>query len=67
RTAKVHLPGYKQGTVMLNVLSADLNKVYWRSAMQGINDLEQIKEDETGERLQSVLGIMMGDFPSAGR
>jgi hypothetical protein len=67
RAAKVNLPGYKQGTVMLNVLSADLKKVYWRSAMQGINDLDKIQEDKTGKRLQSVLGIMMGDFPPAGR
>jgi hypothetical protein len=67
RAAKVNLLGYKQGTVMLNVLSADLKKVYWRSAMQGINDLDKIQEDKTGERLQSVLGIMMGDFPPAGR
>lgn len=67
RAAKVNSPGYKKGTVMLNVLSADLKTVYWRSALQGINDLEKIQDDKTGERIQSVLGIMMGDFPPAGR
>jgi hypothetical protein len=67
RGAKVNSLPYKQGTVMLNVLSADLEKVYWRSAMQGIKDLEKMQDDKTGERLQSVLGIMMGNFPPAGR
>lgn len=67
RAAKVNPPRYKQGTVMLNVISADLQKVYWRSAMQGINDLEKMQDDKTGERMQSVLDIMMGNFPPAGR
>ncbi|ABM04819.1 predicted lipoprotein [Psychromonas ingrahamii 37] len=64
--AKVNFPGYKQGTVMLNVLSADLKKVYWRSAMQGIKDLEKMQDDPTGKKIQSILGIMMGNFPPAG-
>jgi|GEM_PF-2477191 len=67
RAVKVNSPRYKQGTVMLNVISADLKKVYWRAAMQGIKDLEKMQDDKTGERMQSVLDIMMGNFPSAGR
>ncbi|MFT7053852.1 MAG: hypothetical protein ACJAU1_001409 [Psychromonas sp.] len=67
RAARVNSPHYKQGTVMLNVLSADLKKVYWRSAMQGLTDLDKMPNDKTGERMQSVLAIMMGNFPPAGR
>lgn len=64
---KVNSPRYKQGTLMLNVLSADLKKVYWRSAMQGVTDLDKMQNDITSARMQSVLGIMMGNFPPAGR
>jgi hypothetical protein len=64
---KVNSPRYEQGTLMLNVLSADLKKVYWRSAMQGVTDLEKMQGDITSERIQSVLDIMMGNFPPAGR
>lgn len=67
RAAKVNPPRYTQGTVMLNVISADLKKVYWRSAMQGLKDLEKMPDDKTGERMQSVLGFMLGNFPPAGR
>jgi len=67
RAIKPNSPRYKQGTVMLNVISADLKKVYWRSAMQGIKDLDKMPDDKTGERIQSVLNIMMGNFPPAGR
>ena len=67
RAAKVNPPRYTKGTVMLNVISADLKKVYWRSAMQGLQDLEKMPDDKTGERMQSVLDIMLGNFPPAGR
>ncbi|MFT6927091.1 MAG: hypothetical protein ACJAZP_002720 [Psychromonas sp.] len=67
RSAKANPARYRQGTVMLNVLSADLKKVYWRSAMQGVKDLDKMPSDKTDERIQSVLNIMMGDFPTAGR
>jgi len=67
RAIKANSPRYKQGTVMLNVISADMTKVYWRSGMQGVVDLEKMQDDKTGEKMQSVLNIMMGNFPPAGR
>lgn len=58
---------YKKGTLLLNVLSKDLKKVYWRSAMQGFDDLADTQDSDRSAKMQSVLQIMMGDFPQAGR
>ena len=60
-------PRYRKGTLLLNVLSKDLKKVYWRSAMQGFVDLADTQDANRSAKMQSVLQIMMGDFPQAGR
>jgi len=63
----VNDPRYRKGTLLLNVLSKDLKKVYWRSAMQGFVDLANMQDDNRSVKMQSVLQIMMGKFPQAGR
>jgi hypothetical protein len=66
------LPGmakfdYKKGTFLLTVLDSELNKVYWRSAVQGFVDLEKERQAANNLPIQNILGIMMGGFPKAGR
>jgi len=65
--SRVNDPRYKKGTVLLNVVSKDLKKVYWRSAMQGFVDLAKTQDGERSVRMQAILQIMMGRFPQAGR
>ncbi|MCW8996521.1 MAG: DUF4136 domain-containing protein [Psychromonas sp.] len=62
----VSKPGYKKGTLLLAVLNADLNKVYWRSALQGFAGLETEMQDVNSMRMQSILAVMLGGFPKAG-
>lgn len=59
--------GYGKGTLLLEVLDAELKKVYWRSALQGFVDLEKDRQDINGVRMQNILEIMLGGFPKAGR
>lgn len=59
--------GYKKGTFLLTVLDAQLKNVYWRSAVQGLVDLEKDRQDVNSVRMQNILEIMMGGFPKAGR
>lgn len=63
----VNDPRYRKGTLLLSVISNDLKKVYWRSAMQGFVDLANMQDENRSEKMQSVLQIMMGKFPQAGR
>ncbi|WP_372881603.1 DUF4136 domain-containing protein [Psychromonas sp.] len=63
----IDAPRYRKGTFLLNVISKDLKKVYWRSAMQGFVDLADTQDANRSAKMQSVLQIMMGDFPQAGR
>ena len=60
-------PRYEKGSLLLSVMSADLSAVYWRSALQGLVDLEKGINDPSNERMQSILSMMMGRFPQAGR
>ena len=58
---------YEKGSVLLAVLDTRLEQVYWRSAMQGFVDFEKDEKDDRTDNMQTVLGMMMGDFPQAGR
>jgi len=58
---------YEKGSVLLAVLDTRLEQVYWRSAMQGFVDFEKDKNDDDTDKMQTVLGMMMGGFPQAGR
>lgn len=58
---------YAKGSFLLAVLDTELDQVYWRSAMQGFVDFEKDKNDDRTENMQVVLGMMLGDFPKAGR
>lgn len=60
-------PRYEKGSLLLSVMSADLSAVYWRSALQGLVDLEKGINDPGNDRMQSILSMMMGRFPQAGR
>jgi len=61
------LPGgkahYSKATFMLSVLDAELQKVYWRAALQGA-DLE--KEPQR-RYIQALLQVMLSGIPDAGR
>lgn len=67
RKTAVTDPRYAKGTFLLSVLDNELKKVYWRSALQGFVDLEKDQQAGNSERMQHILGIMMGGFPKAGR
>ncbi|MFT5758597.1 MAG: hypothetical protein ACI9LM_003343 [Alteromonadaceae bacterium] len=58
---------YAKGSLLLAVLDAKLEQIYWRSAMQGFVDFEKDKQDENTDKMQTVLSMMIGDFPKAGR
>jgi hypothetical protein len=58
---------YAKGSFLLAVLDARLEKIYWRSAIQGFVDFEKDKQDENTDNMQIVLSMMMGNFPKAGR
>ncbi len=58
---------YKKGTFLLTVLDSELQKVYWRAALQGYSDLETKSSAANSARMQKILGIMLGGFPQAGR
>ena len=60
-------PIYKQGTLLLTVLDSQLEKAYWRSALLGFVDLEDLLDAPDQERMQVILDSMMGGFPKAGR
>ena len=59
--------GYQEGTLLLTVLDTGLQKVYWRSAVLGLVDLEKEQQDIYSDRMQRILEIMLGGFPKAGR
>lgn len=58
---------YEKGSLLLAVLDTELQTIYWRSAMQGFVDFEKDKENQSTDNMQIVLGMMMGNFPEAGR
>ncbi len=58
---------YAKGSLLLAVLDTKLDQIYWRSAMQGFVDFEKDKHDDSVDDMQTVLGMMMGGFPKAGR
>lgn len=58
---------YAKGSLLLTVLDNKLDQIYWRSAMQGFVDFEKDKRDDRIDNMQTVLGMMMGGFPKAGR
>ena len=60
-------PGYKKGTLLFTVLDTGLKKVYWRSALQGLADLEKERQNANSTRMQKILDIMLGGFAKAGR
>ncbi|MEH6452954.1 MAG: DUF4136 domain-containing protein [Psychromonas sp.] len=63
----VNDPRYEKGSFLLAVISTDLQKYYWRSAVQGLVDLENGLDDPSNERMQGLLSMMLGRFPQAGR
>lgn len=61
-------PRYEKGSLLLAVLDNEDKEIYWRSAVQGFVDLDKDNNDGTSaERLQTILQLMLGDFPSAGK
>ena len=58
---------YEKGSFLLAVLDTRIETIYWRSAMQGFVDFEKDRGDKSTNNMQTVLGMMMGDFPQAGR
>lgn len=60
-------PSYPKGTLLVNVLDTQLQKVYWRSALLGFDDLEQQASLNRQGRMKVVLHSMLGRFPQAGR
>ena len=64
---RINDPRYRKGTLLLNVISPDLKKVYWRSAIQGLDDLANTQDDNRSAKMQSVLQVMLSGFPQAGR
>jgi hypothetical protein len=60
-------PSYPKGTLLVNVLDTDLQKVYWRSALLGFEDLDQQANLNRQGRMKILLHSMLGRFPQAGR
>ena len=60
-------PHYPKGTLLVNVLDTDLQKVYWRSALLGFNDLDKQANLNRQGRMKILLHSMLGRFPQAGR
>ena len=58
---------YKKGSFLLTVLDSELQKVYWRAALQGYGDLETESNAANSAPMQKILDIMLGGFPKAGR
>jgi len=58
---------YEKGSLLLAVLDNKLERVYWRSAMQGFVDFEKDRNDDSIHQMQVVLGMMMRGFPEAGK
>lgn len=58
---------YEKGTFLLAVLDSKSKLIYWRSAMQGFVDFERDRTDDSIDHMQTVLSLMMGGFPKAGR
>lgn len=58
---------YEKGTLLLTVLDTKLDRVYWRSAMQGFVDFEKDRSDDSHDHMQTVLRMMMHGFPKAGQ
>jgi len=58
---------YEKGSLLLAVLDNELQKVYWRSAMQGFIDFEKDRSNENTKHMQVVLKLMMRGFPEAGK
>jgi hypothetical protein len=63
----VNDPRYEKGSLLLAVMSIDLNVYYWRSAVQGFVDLEKGINNPSDQRMQGILSMMLGRFPQAGR
>lgn len=66
-TAGITNKRYEKGSFLLAVLDNKLDQVYWRSAMQGFVDFEKNRNDINSDKFQSILNMMMGGFPKAGR
>ena len=64
---KVSNARYEKGSLLLAVLDTDLDRVYWRSAMQGFVDFERDRVNDKTKHLQMVLGQMLSGFPEAGK
>lgn len=60
-------PRYEKGSLLLAVLDNEQKATYWRSAVQGFIDLEKDKSDDSENRMQKILGMMLGSFPQAGK
>ena len=60
-------PRYEKGSLLLAVLDNEQKATYWRSAVQGFIDLEKDKSDNSQNRMQKILGMMLGGFPQAGK
>ena len=58
---------YAKGSFLLAVLDNRAEIVYWRSAMQGFVDFERDRTDDSIDHMQTVLSMMMNDFPQAGQ
>ena len=58
---------YEKGSLLLAVLDKKLERVYWRSAMQGFVDFEKDRANDHTHHLQAILGLMMKGFPKAGQ
>ncbi|AGH82234.1 lipoprotein [Psychromonas sp. CNPT3] len=58
---------YEKGSFLLLLLDPDLQKVYWRSAIQGFVNLDGPNGMTDSQRMQWILKLMMGRFPIAGR
>ena len=58
---------YSKGSLLLAAIDIKLGKIYWRSAMQGFVDFEKDKHDDTADKMQAVLDLMLGGFPKAGQ
>lgn len=64
---KVIQKGYRKGTLLLNVLDAPLEKVYWRTALLGFVELADKLDAQEHEHMQVILNSMLGKFPMAGK
>jgi hypothetical protein len=60
-------PRYEKGSLLIAVMSNDLKRTYWRSAVQGFVDLEKGLNNPSDGGMQSILTMMLGRFPQAGR